>query len=148
MTDRPADPPRFSQRARAASDLGPAGELPPWDAARVQRRLDDLAGFATEAAHLVAKTRVAYLDDSPDGMILRSAGRMVLIKVATVAEKLPREFKDAHPGIQWSSINRMRNLVAHHYDKVDDHFIWNALVAEIPKLATDLGLSVRTTPGH
>lgn len=46
-----------------------------------------------------------------------------MIQVATVAEKLPEDFKAQHPDIEWVKIQRMRNLVAHRYDE----FVWETL---------------------
>lgn len=105
---------------------------------RVQRRLSDLAGFGEQAAYIVGKGRDAYLADSPDGALLRNAGERILIKVATVAEKLPQAFKDAHPDVDWRGINRMRNLVAHHYDRVSHDLVWAALSVRIPELGSRL----------
>jgi uncharacterized protein with HEPN domain len=110
---------------------------------RVQRRLSDLAGFGEQAAYIVGKGRDAYLADSPDGALLRNAGERILIKVATVVEKLPEEFRSRYPGVDWSGITRMRNLVAHHYDKVNDDLVWAALTTRLPELLADLGVSAR-----
>lgn len=107
---------------------------------RVERRLADLAQIGAEASYLASKGREAYLADTMDGALLRNAGERILIKAATVAEKLPEEFKTQHPEVDWIGINRMRNLVAHHYDKVNDDLLWEALVGRIPKLTRDLGL--------
>ena len=107
---------------------------------RVERRLADLAQIVAEASYLVGKGRDAYVSDTMDGALLRNAGEHILIKAATVAEKLPDEFKAQHPEVDWVGINRMRNLVAHHYDKVNDDLLWEALVGRIPKLIRDLGL--------
>ena len=108
------------------------------NADRLQRRLDDLARIGAEAAYLVTKGEHAYLADTMDGALLRDAGERILIKIATVAEKLPDDFKVAHPDIDWTGINRMRNLVAHHYDKVNDDLLWQALTTRIPDLVTRL----------
>lgn len=35
----------------------------------------------------------------------------------------------------------MRNLVAHHYDKVQDRFVWDALGVDIPGLLDRLDLA-------
>jgi uncharacterized protein with HEPN domain len=107
---------------------------------RVRRRLDDLARFGAEAAYLADKGREAYVADTMDGAILRNAGERILIKTATVAEKLPDEFKAQHSGVDWTGISRMRNLVAHHYDKVNDDLLWQALTVRIPQLVRELGL--------
>ncbi len=103
---------------------------------RVERRLADLAEFVREAEYLTSKGREAYLADSMDGALLRNAGERILIKVATVAEKLPQAFKDTHPDVDWRGINRMRNLVAHHYDRVSHDLVWAALSVRIPELGS------------
>lgn len=105
---------------------------------RIQRRLDDLHQIGAEAAYLVGKGREAYLADTLDGALLRNAGERILIKAATVAEKLPQRFKEDHSNVDWSGINRMRNLVAHHDDKVNDDLLWEALKVRIPALIKDL----------
>lgn len=107
---------------------------------RIQRRLEDLARFGREANYLVGKGSAAYLADTMEGALLRSAGERILIKAATVAEKLPQEFKAQHPEVDWAGINRMRNLVVHHYDKVNDDLLWAALAVRIPALVNELGL--------
>ena len=106
---------------------------------RIQRRLDDLVRIGSEAAYLASKGRDAYLADTMDGAMLRNAGERILIKAATVAEKLPDGFKAQHPEVDWTGIARMRNLVAHHYDKVNDDLMWQALTVRIPSLVKDLG---------
>ncbi len=105
---------------------------------RIQRRLDDLAQIGAEAEYLVSKGRQAYLADTMDGAMLRNAGERILIKAATVAERLPDGFKADHPDVDWSGINRMRNLVAHHYDKVNDDLLWETLNVRIPDLIKDV----------
>ena len=106
----------------------------------LQRRLDDLARFGAEAEHVVGKGREAHLADTMDGAMLRNAGERILIKVATVSEKLPDDFKAQYPGVDWLGITRMRNLVAHHCDKVNDDLLWQALVVRIPSLVETLGV--------
>ncbi|MFP5417077.1 MAG: DUF86 domain-containing protein [Actinomycetes bacterium] len=59
----------------------------------------------------------AYLANSAQGSLLRNGGERLLIKVATIVERLPDDFKAEYPDIEWSNINRMRNLVAHQYDR-------------------------------
>jgi uncharacterized protein with HEPN domain len=107
---------------------------------RVQRCLRDLARIGAEADYLVEKGENAYLASTLDGALLRDAGERILIKVATVAERLPDDFKQGHVRVDWSGINRMRNLVVHHYDKVNDDLIWAALTTRIPSLMAELGL--------
>jgi len=106
---------------------------------RTQRWLSDLRVFGDQAAYIAEQGREAYLEDSPHGALLRNAGERILIKVATVVERLPDEIKAAHPDIEWTKIMRMRNLVARHYDHVDGDLVWAALTNRIPDLVERLG---------
>lgn len=107
---------------------------------RVQRRLQDLSDFGADAAYTVSLGLDDFLEDSPQGRILRNNGRHILIQVATVVEKLPDAFIATHPTVDWIAIGRMRNLIAHHYDKVDDRLVFAALARRIPELLEQLDL--------
>lgn len=98
--------------------------------------------MARVARDIVRKGESAYLADDLEGRTLRLAGRQLVIQVATVVEKLPESFKAQYPDIEWVKIQRMRNLVAHHYDKVLDEFVWESLRTRIPHMAAALGLNL------
>lgn len=118
------------------------GDEPEPGPERVRRRLRDLADFGADAAYTVGLGIEAYLDDSPQGRVLRNNGRHILIQVATVVGKLPAALKEACDDVDWVAIGRMRNLIAHHYDKVDDRLVFTALAHRIPDLLGRLGLDV------
>lgn len=63
------------------------------------------------------------------------------MKVATIVERLPDEFKAEYPDIEWTNSTRMRNLVAHQDDKVNDDLMFVTLQRDIPALIKRLGLS-------
>ncbi|CCG02045.1 DUF86 domain-containing protein [Blastococcus saxobsidens] len=115
---------------------------PDLDAERVRRRLRDLADFGADAAFTVGLGIDAYLDGSPQGRVLRNKGRHILIQVATVVERLPAAFKEERDGVDWVAISRMRNLIAHHYDRVDDRLVFTALANRIPDLLDRLGIDL------
>jgi uncharacterized protein with HEPN domain len=106
---------------------------------KVTRLLDDLAAIAEDAAHVVSLGQAAYLADDAQGRLLRNAGERIVIKVSTVVERLPDDFKAEHPEVEWVKIQRMRNLIAHHYDKVQADFVWATLAHRIPGLIAELG---------
>lgn len=108
---------------------------------RVERRLADLEGFAADAAYTVSLGLDAYLERSPAGRVLRNNGRHIVVQIATVAEKLPASYKETHPDVDWVRIARMRNLIAHHYDNVDDRLVFTALSRRIPDLVRRLGIT-------
>ena len=101
---------------------------------KVARLLDDLATMADDAAHIVDLGEDAYLADDAHGRLLRNAGERIVMKVSTVVERLPEDFKEQYPEIEWVKIQRMRNLVAHHDDKVQADFVWATLRGRIPEL--------------
>lgn len=106
---------------------------------KVARLLDDLATMAQDAAYVVSLGEDAYLADDARGRLLRNAGERIVIKVSTVVERLPEDFKNQHPEVEWVKIQRMRNLVAHHYDKVQADFVWATLAGRIPELVRLVG---------
>ena len=101
---------------------------------KVARLLDDLALIAQDAAHIVSIGEDAYLADDAQGRLLRNAGERIVIKVSTVVERLPEHFKAQHPDVECIKIQRMRNLIAHHDDKVQADFVWATLRGRIPVL--------------
>jgi hypothetical protein len=108
------------------------------DVGRIERLLADLAAFGGDAVYTAGLGLSAYLADGPEGRVLRNNGRQILIQVATVVEKLPDAFKTAHGDVDWVGIGRMRNLIAHHYDRVDDRLVFVALATRIPDLVARL----------
>jgi len=119
---------------------GPAGAADEKERERIQRHLSDLVRMGRLAAGIVGKGQDAYLEDSLDGQILRAAGREQVVEAATLVEKLPEAFKARYPAIEWVKIQRMRNMVAHHYDRVQDDFVWETLRTRFPGLLRELGV--------
>jgi len=44
------------------------------------------------------------------------------------------EFRTANPGIPWSDIIGMRNILVHHYFGIDRDAVWNVLEDDLPAL--------------
>ncbi len=61
-------------------------------------------------------------------------------QVATVVRKLAANVKAQHATADWGGIARMRKLVAHHDNKINDDLLWQALTVRIPNLIQELGL--------
>lgn len=105
---------------------------------KTRRYLDDLARFGHQAEQLVALGYSAYMADSFDGQRNRAFGEHIVLNIATVAERLPETFKEAHPGVQWPALRGMRSLIAHVYDGVDADFVWRALEVRVPAMVAEL----------
>ena len=44
------------------------------------------------------------------------------------------EFETANPGVSWSDIIGMRNILVHHYFGIDRDAVWNVLEDDLPAL--------------
>lgn len=100
----------------------------------------DLVDFGADAAYTVSLGLDAFLADGPPGRVLRNNARHIVIQVATVVERLPDDFKRTYSDIDWVAIARMRNLISHHYDRVDDRLMFTTLQRRVPDLLDRLGL--------
>ncbi len=54
--------------------------------------------------------------------------------VGEATKKLPKEFTDKHPEIDWSLMAGMRDKLIHHYFGVDYAIVWDVVKNELPKL--------------
>jgi uncharacterized protein with HEPN domain len=48
------------------------------------------------------------------------------------------EFRTANPGIPWSDIIGMRNILIHHYFGIDRDAVWNVVEHDLPALKSQL----------
>ena len=59
--------------------------------------------------------------------------------IGEAANRLPEEFKDNHPDIEWHRIRGFRNRIVHDYSGIDYHIVWqikeNFLPETIEKLS-------------
>lgn len=60
-----------------------------------------------------------------------------------LVEELPQSFEDARADVEWAQIGRMRSLIAHHDDNVNDRLVFSALAERVPRLAAALELDPR-----
>jgi uncharacterized protein with HEPN domain len=48
------------------------------------------------------------------------------------------EFRTENPGIPWSDIIGMRNILIHHYFGIDRDAVWNVVERDLPALKSQL----------
>jgi len=88
-----------------------------------------------EAADAIQKflagiERNAFLEDD----LLRSGVLQKLSIIGEAASRLPVEFRQRHPEIEWTDIIGFRNIVVHAYFAVDWSIVWVAATQEAPEL--------------
>jgi uncharacterized protein with HEPN domain len=108
------------------------------DPQRVEAILDDIGRFATSAARVVARGRERFFDPLDDDQ--RRIARSLLIDLSSAADRLPDDYRDAHPAINWRGIRGLRNVVAHDYQATDIEILWAALANRFPELVHELGI--------
>ena len=64
----------------------------------------------------------------------RNAVCLCLLQIGELVTVLSDEFKANNAKIPWREIKLLRNIVAHHYGKVDFDIIWDILITDIPEL--------------
>ncbi len=59
--------------------------------------------------------------------------------IGEAANRLPEEFKDSHPQIDWFRIRGFRNRIVHEYFGIDYSIVWQIKETYLPQLIATLG---------
>lgn len=54
--------------------------------------------------------------------------------VGEATKRLSGEFRDAHPDVPWNRAAGMRDIIAHHYDRIDLNVVWTVIQRSLPEL--------------
>ncbi|MCK4871153.1 MAG: DUF86 domain-containing protein [Phycisphaerales bacterium] len=76
-------------------------------------------------------------DLDEDYMFCLAMTRLIEI-IGEAASKVNREFREAHPQIEWTEIIGMRHRIIHAYDRVDLNVLWDAVELDVPPLIEQL----------
>lgn len=68
--------------------------------------------------------------------VFRNATALCVLQIGELTTHLTDAFKGEYTGIPWSQIKALRNIVAHHYGKIDDESLWETITTDIPSLKT------------
>ncbi len=86
-----------------------------------------------------AKLAVSYLADiSKDTFLLDTRCQDSVIRrieiIGEAARRVSLQTRVAYPGIPWSEMVGMRNMMIHHYDDVDLEIVWDTVQCDLPRL--------------
>lgn len=101
------------------------------DAQRVARYVADLRGLLEEMAALVARGRSAFDED----IAIRLAVERTAEKVGEAVKRLTRLAPDRFDEQSWRSAARFRDMLAHHYEGIDDEQVWRIAERRMPQLS-------------
>ena len=96
---------------------------------RTQQWLRDFLHTADEAQHLIVDAGYHRFRTDRTHQL---AAEALLHRLGEIVARLPDEFLDEHPTISWRAIRGMRNIIAHEYQAIDYHILWNALTTRLP----------------
>ncbi len=87
-----------------------------------------------ETAYLLSVSNGLKRSDFVHDETLKRACVRSLEIIGEAAKKLPVEFKQVHPEIEWRAIAGMRDRLIHAYFGVDYELVWDVLENKIPAL--------------
>lgn len=58
--------------------------------------------------------------------------------IGEAANRLPEDFKDKHPDVDWHRIRGFRNRIVHHYFGIDFSIVWEIIHSFLPNLIDKL----------
>ena len=88
--------------------------------------------------------KINAVDDlvsSADGVLILDAIAMRLQVVGELPKKINKMNKsllENYPEIEWNKIMRLRDIVSHHYEKVDHEIIFDFCTHHIPRLRSTI----------
>ena len=109
---------------------------------------DYLRDLAAEVDHLKVFTRegkAAFLKDERT----QYAVMMAYMRIGEIAKRLPDEWLNAHPEVEWRAIKGFRDVLIHRYDAILPERVWEVIEKlDILKKAVSALLAVHKDDSH
>jgi uncharacterized protein with HEPN domain len=96
-----------------------------------QLYLQDIIEACDAVQRFLRRTdETAFMEDE----LIQSAILQKLIVIGEAAARLPRNFVERHPEIEWADIVAFRNFAVHEYFAVDWQIVWVTATEDVPLL--------------
>ena len=111
---------------------------------RDQRALSEIVRLCDDGARLAARGHEWYVADELNTPGL--AAESIIIKIGENVARLSDEMVSTNPHVPWSSIKRMRDRLAHHYEATDYDAVWATLNVDLPRVRAAIAALVGESP--
>ena len=98
------------------------------------QRLDDIVAVIGEMAEMVGRGRPAFDRD----IALRRGLERCLEVLGEAAKTLSHEVRASIGDVPWQNVIRLRDLLSHHYHRVEADQVWVTAEADVPRLAAPI----------
>lgn len=97
-----------------------------------ERSLREIVRLCDDGSRLAHRGHDWYVSDELNTPGL--AAESIIIKIGENVARLSDEMIVANPQVPWSSIKRMRDRLAHHYEATDYDAVWATLNTDLPRV--------------
>lgn len=97
-----------------------------------ERSLREIVRLCDNGTRLAERGHDWYISDDLNTPGL--AAESIIIKIGENVARLSEETIVAHPQVPWSSIKRMRDRLAQHYEATDYDAVWATINVELPRV--------------
>jgi uncharacterized protein with HEPN domain len=98
------------------------------------RNIERLQHILTAIDDIFEFTGSKTFEDFQINKMLKHAVYRNLTIIGEAANLLTKEYRDAHPAIEWMKIISMRHVLVHGYYDADDNIVWRTITADLPLL--------------
>ena len=96
-----------------------------------------------EVDYIESRLQNLTMEDFLSDETLKRAFVRSLEIIGEAVKKIPHEFRNMHPGIDWRRIAGMRDRLIHDYLGVDYAIVWDAVTNKLPEFKKDI-LEIRS----
>lgn len=97
-----------------------------------ERSLREIVRLCDAGTRLAGRGHEWYVSDDLNTPGL--AAESIIIKIGENVARLSDETIVANPQVPWSSIKRMRDRLAHHYEATDYDAVWATINIDLPRV--------------
>ncbi|MEA3487627.1 MAG: DUF86 domain-containing protein [Euryarchaeota archaeon] len=96
--------------------------------------LEYLKHIRDECEYLVGMSKELHLEKFGDDETLKRAFVRCLEIIGEATKKIPEDFKQSYPHVNWREMAVMRDVLLHGYFGINYNIVWDVVVNYIPPL--------------